>query len=333
MGDTFNPAPKVEMPDKPSQTVAANATSRVAESAAVLSDLKQQLFGSTSVQQGAMLLVAGTGFEFCRRFSTSALQGMLEKFVITARIESDKNVYDHLLFWLKCQPFFQQHRSFDLTDQAHKHNYEADSDSDSDSESEVEDILDDNPLDQHYRIPADGEVHTFFYRDRLFQASHKVEVRNDNWTTKFLSIRVYSQTPTVLDQLVHEAKWAYKRKFERRVKVSTYTTDNDRWTRLMSKKKRSWDTLLLPAGVKESLLEDAHNFMESKKWYASRGIPHRRGYLLYGKPGPCVLFNSNAVVRCLLFHLVVVRHWQKFNNTSHCRRTQPQCVFFQSFLH
>jgi len=42
---------------------------------------------------------------------------------------------------------------------------------------------------------------------------------------------------------------------------------------------------VLDEGVKELLLDDARDFMKSKKWYADRGIPFRRGYLLYGAPG------------------------------------------------
>ena len=35
----------------------------------------------------------------------------------------------------------------------------------------------------------------------------------------------------------------------------------------------------------EALLSDCKEFLISEDWYAHRGIPHRRGYLLYGKPG------------------------------------------------
>jgi len=37
--------------------------------------------------------------------------------------------------------------------------------------------------------------------------------------------------------------------------------------------------------MKDLLLEDARDFLASKQWYSDRGIPFRRGYLLYGAPG------------------------------------------------
>lgn len=39
-------------------------------------------------------------------------------------------------------------------------------------------------------------------------------------------------------------------------------------------------SIILDPGVKELLLKDARDFLESKAWYSERGIPYRRGYLL-----------------------------------------------------
>ena len=44
-------------------------------------------------------------------------------------------------------------------------------------------------------------------------------------------------------------------------------------------------SVVLSKGVKERLLSDARDFMASERWYAERGIPWRRGYLLHGVPG------------------------------------------------
>lgn len=50
-------------------------------------------------------------------------------------------------------------------------------------------------------------------------------------------------------------------------------------------KTRSEESLILPAGVFESLQADIGRFFESRQWYESMGIPWRRGYLLHGAPG------------------------------------------------
>lgn len=43
-------------------------------------------------------------------------------------------------------------------------------------------------------------------------------------------------------------------------------------------------SIVLDAGMKELLLSDARDFLNSKNWYSDRGIPFRRGYLLVRWP-------------------------------------------------
>jgi len=57
------------------------------------------------------------------------------------------------------------------------------------------------------------------------------------------------------------------------------------WRRVGTKTKRPLDTVVLPEGQIEGILSDIEWFSNSKAWYQDRGIPYRRGYLLYGPPG------------------------------------------------
>ncbi|KAJ8598655.1 hypothetical protein CTAYLR_003054 [Chrysophaeum taylorii] len=49
--------------------------------------------------------------------------------------------------------------------------------------------------------------------------------------------------------------------------------------------KRPIDSVVLAAGLKERLLDDVSEWRASARWYATRGVPYRRGYLLHGPPG------------------------------------------------
>jgi len=44
-------------------------------------------------------------------------------------------------------------------------------------------------------------------------------------------------------------------------------------------------TLILPDGLLEEIIQDCTRFLNNQEWYQKRGIPYRRGYLLYGAPG------------------------------------------------
>ena len=51
------------------------------------------------------------------------------------------------------------------------------------------------------------------------------------------------------------------------------------------RKKRLMDSVILDKGVKNLIVKDVKEFLKSSNWYDERGIPYRRGYLLYGPPG------------------------------------------------
>ncbi|CAF0924780.1 unnamed protein product [Brachionus calyciflorus] len=51
------------------------------------------------------------------------------------------------------------------------------------------------------------------------------------------------------------------------------------------KDKRPFKSVVLDDGIAENMKNDILDFLKSSKWYYERGIPYRRGYLLYGPPG------------------------------------------------
>ncbi|KAK0100196.1 hypothetical protein ONS95_008534 [Cadophora gregata] len=51
------------------------------------------------------------------------------------------------------------------------------------------------------------------------------------------------------------------------------------------RKKRPLDSVVLDVGIKERIVDDVKDFLARQSWYVDRGIPYRRGYLLYGPPG------------------------------------------------
>lgn len=50
-------------------------------------------------------------------------------------------------------------------------------------------------------------------------------------------------------------------------------------------RRRPLSSVIMSEGQSERIYNDITNFVSSQQWYINRGIPHRRGYLLYGPPG------------------------------------------------
>jgi len=51
------------------------------------------------------------------------------------------------------------------------------------------------------------------------------------------------------------------------------------------RKRRPLSSVILDDNLAENILADVKEFISSPHWYTERGIPYRRGYLLYGPPG------------------------------------------------
>ncbi|KAK5001177.1 Complex III assembly protein translocase and chaperone [Elasticomyces elasticus] len=69
-------------------------------------------------------------------------------------------------------------------------------------------------------------------------------------------------------------------------KTVVYTSKMAEWLQSgQPKRKRPFDSVVLEQGLSEKILKDVREFLNARNWYLDRGIPYRRGYLLFGPPG------------------------------------------------
>ncbi|KAJ2946439.1 hypothetical protein O0L34_g12481 [Tuta absoluta] len=65
-----------------------------------------------------------------------------------------------------------------------------------------------------------------------------------------------------------------------------YTAMGSDWRQFgHPRKRRPLKSVVLRSGLGERILKDCLDFIDNPEWYTDRGIPYRRGYLLYGPPG------------------------------------------------
>ncbi|CCM02522.1 uncharacterized protein FIBRA_04624 [Fibroporia radiculosa] len=139
--------------------------------------------------------------------------------------------------------------------------------------------------------PIADQVYTLWYHGRYMKVSRKI-IKSDHSESAQLKIRILSRDHSIVDSLLKDARKLFRGEQDRT--TSIYVWDGGRmgafihtdpWRCIASRQGRRLQTVILDHGIKEMLLTDCKNFLNSKQWYADRGIPFRRGYLLYGAPG------------------------------------------------
>ncbi|KAI9435526.1 BCS1 N terminal-domain-containing protein [Lactarius indigo] len=238
-----------------------------------LKSLVQPLVGNVagnSVVDGMKLVVLGGTVETARRMSSSAWSSFVNSFFLTAHFSEEDYPYEWLMLWLSRRPEWQRSREFETTTNSSSPGFYGYRESDS-AFSEEERVDDE---------PTSDTTHTIFYR------GHWLRVRRGRKSNGYemLSISVVARSNSILKQLVLQAKKEYEAEAVHRIQI--YFADSyGSWRYTDSRHKRPLSSIVLNPGVKEMLVADAKDFLKSEKWYADRGIPFRRGYLLYGVPG------------------------------------------------
>jgi len=133
-------------------------------------------------------------------------------------------------------------------------------------------------------IAAYGYSFAFWHKRRYIKVMRSKAEGMSYHSTQSLHLSILGGTQELAQDILAEARECWEKTKGEQVSVYAADSRND-WRLITSRPKRPLASIILDAGVKEAVLEDALDFMDSKEWYSERGIPFRRGYLLYGAPG------------------------------------------------
>lgn len=84
-----------------------------------------------------------------------------------------------------------------------------------------------------------------------------------------------------------------------RIGPGIHTLARHGWSAAGDVPRRSLASIVTEGDEAEALLADVRWFYASRDWYASRGVPWRRGYLLYGPPGT----GKSSLIRAIASEL------------------------------
>ncbi len=154
----------------------------------------------------------------------------------------------------------------------------------------------DGDQNEDYRVrpeillsPAPG-THYFFYHNRLIILRRERKDGSDQkgavLTLGFretFNIKIFSRNRKIILGLLEEARELSHPKTDER--VSVYVPSYGDWIRASKRLPRPIESVVMAGDLSERLLADVQEFRAGETWYNERGIPYRRGYLLYGPPG------------------------------------------------
>ncbi|KAJ3558700.1 hypothetical protein NM688_g759 [Phlebia brevispora] len=245
---------------------------------------------SNPIQDTLKLVVIGGTVETARRASVSAWNGFVDSFFLTAHFSQEDYPYDWLMHWLSKQPAWGRSREFDITTRpVSRHGMTQKTTGDLEEDEGDDDAGEFNLGGGHRKrkvaiIPSVDTTHTIYYRGHWLRITRTRRL-NEFGSCGEIKISVVARNNDILKKLVVEAKKEYEKDAVHRVHIFMADTSYCCWRWNGARQKRPMSSIVLEPGVKDMILADCRDFLQSEDWYAERGIPFRRGYLLYGVPG------------------------------------------------
>ncbi|PRP83758.1 hypothetical protein PROFUN_09090 [Planoprotostelium fungivorum] len=227
---------------------------------------------SYMIQMSLLVGIAGGMLAITRKQIDLMVRRFGYNFVVSVSIDSRDDSYNWMLEWLSRHPYSETASNLGLMTI-----YDADH-----GEEEA-----DNPRPKLIISPFLGN-HFLRYKNHFFWVQRERDLAaNDISKGGFyerINFTLLGRNKQVMQDLISDAlDMAYKKE---EGKLIIFVNKGGQWKRFgIPRKPRSLSSVILESRVKDSVVDDVREFLESRQWYIDMGIPFRRGYLLYGFPG------------------------------------------------
>lgn len=222
----------------------------------------------------------------------------------TVDIRVDDEIYNMLMAWVADQSFAKRARRFVANTNLNSRSWllwrwDEDDDDDEgtgeDGELNALSLRGGKKKKSLAYTPTFGS-HYFFYKGRLciFRRDRSCDQAAGFLMTsekEEISVSCFGRNPWVLKELLHDARMQFMKRDEAKTLIYRGTvragSTEPTWQRMMARVSRPFSTVILNEKLKQDLIDDVTDYLDptTRRWYANRGIPYRRGYLLCGPPG------------------------------------------------
>ncbi|KAF7792973.1 hypothetical protein EIP86_004078 [Pleurotus ostreatoroseus] len=227
-------------------------------------------------QAGFGLMGVGVGVTVLRQALVVSSVALRRRMLVSLEINNKDPSYDWFLAWMSQQQIAKTGLLRSWT-RAHQLSVQTKYEQHKNGSSSV-----------FFNLVAGPGNHLVRYRGAWLQVKRERETRSQQlmsgipWET--VTLTTLSRDRVVFPQLLAEARDMAMRGHEGKLVI--HTPWGIEWKPFgLPRRKRPLRSVVLDEGIGEKIAEDIKAFLSRRQWYADRGIPYRRGYLLYGPPG------------------------------------------------
>lgn len=215
---------------------------------------------------GFGVLALATGAQLLRKSSTMGIKMLKRNFLATLEVTSKDRSYPWVLQWITARGSKTQHLSVETsfkptTGRAGNMRFDL--------------------------VPGPGRHFIYFKGHFLFvERSRESQMldMNSGKPWEKVEFTAVGRNTNIFNMILSDAYEQCSKQEEN--KTIIFTNWGAEWKPFgQPRNKRSIDSVILDQNVSQRLLADVNEWIASSTWYSDRGIPYRRGYLLYGPPG------------------------------------------------
>lgn len=218
--------------------------------------------------------VIGAAFYLLRNSPGIAWRLFLNIFSVEVEVKNNDMAFDWLVTWLARTKYASTARRLRLSTQ---------SSSDAPLPVSAESSGGAQKKTTYVLSPGRG-IHVFTHAGTVVSMVRVETDNKDSYRPKeSISLRVLSARRDVLKSVIEEARAMAEQDNENTLVV--YGHRYDQWHISARRPLRTPESVILRDDLMLEILGDVMEFAGLESWYAERGVPWRRGYLLFGPPG------------------------------------------------
>ena len=225
-----------------------------------------------------------------------------EHFMSSVRIDSDDDIYSHVMEWIRVQNVSKNSRKL-IAKTGLENAWDLVDGDMGVPELDPQTLVNFSNWDAKVppRFQPSFGIHLFFYKRRLFtlKRENKQVLQESGWRGNMLrdeeniTLTCVGRSTQPIKDLIKVARDHYFNKEKSSTIVRRPAPKEQRgrgrsvWMKVATRPSRPMETVVLDREQKNRVLVDINEYLHpsTPRWYANRGIPYRRGYLFHGPPG------------------------------------------------